>query len=193
MYKVLLVDDEISIRENIKSRIPWGDLGFELAASCENGREAIQWLQKENVDLILTDICMPYVDGLGIAQYVKENLANAKVVIITGYDEFDYARKALEFHVFSYILKPITAKELMEVLKRVRDELECERMNLKVHSLYENSFPVLRNQFLNQLVRGKSQRSQVASQLAEFHIHFPFSIVKLQCCNFNTKRSGQSE
>lgn len=175
MYKVLLVDDEISIRENIKSRIPWGDLGFELAASCENGREAIQWLQKENVDLILTDICMPYVDGLGIAQYVKENLANAKVVIITGYDEFDYARKALEFHVFSYILKPITAKELMEVLKRVRDELECERMNLKVHSLYENSFPVLRNQFLNQLVRGKSQCSQVASQLAEFHIHFPLS------------------
>lgn len=172
MYKVLLVDDEILIREKITKRIPWKDLGFELVASCENGKEAIEWMQREAVDLVLTDICMPYVDGLEIAKYVKENLENAKVVIITGYDEFDYAREALQYHVFSYILKPITADELIESLKQARCELECERKNLKVHSLYENSVPVLRNQFLNQLVRGESQRFELASKLSEFHINF---------------------
>lgn len=175
MYKVLLADDEILIRENIKKRIPWRDLGFELAASCENGKEAIECLKKENVDLVLTDICMPYVDGLEIARYVKEHMANAKVVIITGYDEFEYAREALEHHVFSYILKPITADELMETLRQVHGELDSERKNLKAHSLYENSVPVLRNQFLNQLVRGEIQSSELASKLAEFHIDFPLS------------------
>lgn len=175
MYKVLLVDDEVLIRENMKNRIPWEDLGFELAASCENGKEAIEWIQKETIDLVLTDICMPYVDGLGIAKYVKNHAANAKVVIITGYDEFDYAREALEYHVFSYILKPITANELMEVLKQVRDELECERKTWKVHSLYENSVPVLKNQFLNQLVKGEGQCSELVSKLAEFHMDVPVS------------------
>lgn len=170
MYKVLLVDDEILIREKISKRIPWNDLGFALSACCENGKDAIEWMQKNKVDVVLTDICMPYVDGLEVARYVEENMPGTKVVIITGYDEFDYAKKALEYHVFSYILKPITAAELIGNLKQIYQLLESERRNLQVYSSYENSFPALKNQFLNQLVRGEVSRVEIPRKLTEYGI-----------------------
>ncbi len=104
MYKVLLVDDEILIRERISRKIPWEELGYELAGICENGREAIAFIEQEPVSLILTDICMPHVDGLELAKYVYEHAKNTKVAIITGYEEFEYAKKSAGIScVFLYI------------------------------------------------------------------------------------------
>ena len=134
MYKVLLVDDEILIRERISQRIPWGSLGFELAGTCENGKEAICFMENEPVDLVLTDICMPYVDGLELAKYLYESRKSTKAVIITGYDEFEYAKRAVEYHVLSYVLKPVTAGELIEKLKEAKKILDGEAENLQVRT-----------------------------------------------------------
>ena len=127
MYKVMLVDDEILVRERISKRIPWEELGYCLAAVCENGKEAIEFLQAEDVDLILTDICMPYVDGLGLAKYVYEEKKNAKVIILSGYDEFSYAKEALKYQALSYILKPVTAAELSEALAEAKANLDEQK------------------------------------------------------------------
>ena len=99
MYKVLLVDDEALIREAIGENIPWGDLGFELVASCENGREAMEVIRAKKPDLVLTDICMPYVDGIELAKYIYENCPDTRTIIISGYDEFEYAKQAVRYQV----------------------------------------------------------------------------------------------
>jgi len=171
-YKVLLVDDEILIRERISKRIPWEELGYHLVTACENGKEAIQVLNKEEIDLVLTDICMPYIDGLELSKYIYEQKKNTKIIIISGYDEFEYAKKAVQYQVFSYILKPITAAELIQTLKEVRQKLDSERVNLQVQSIYQVSYPVLRNQFLNCLAQGKLTEDDIQEKLKEFHIHF---------------------
>lgn len=172
MYKVLLVDDEILIRERISQRIPWGSLGYELAGTCENGKEAIGFMEKEPVDLVLTDICMPYVDGLELAKYLYENRIRTKTVIITGYDEFEYAKRAVEYRVLSYVLKPVTAVELIEKLKDAKKILDGEAENLKVRSYYEGSYPLLKNQFLLQLGQGRVHEDQIEDKLKEFQIAF---------------------
>ncbi|RKD34998.1 response regulator transcription factor [Lacrimispora algidixylanolytica] len=172
MYKVLLVDDEILIRERISQRIPWESLGYELRGTCENGKEAIEFMEKQPVDLVLTDICMPYVDGLELAKYLYENEKRTKVVIITGYDEFEYAKKAVEYRVLSYVLKPVTAVELIEKLEEAKKTLDSEEANLQVRTYYEGSFPLLKNQFLLQLSKGKFQEEEIEEKLKEFHIDF---------------------
>ena len=108
MYKVLLVDDEILIREAIRENIHWKEMGFELIADCENGREAMEVIRNNTPDLVLTDICMPYVDGIELARYIHENCPDTRTVIISGYDEFEYAKQAVRYQVMEYILKPVT-------------------------------------------------------------------------------------
>ena len=124
MYKALLVDDEALTREAISENIPWKDLGFELIASCENGQEAMERMKETVPDLLLTDIYMPYVDGIELARYVYENHPDMKTVIISGYDEFEYAKQAVRYQVMEYILKPVTPSELMEVLLRAKESLD---------------------------------------------------------------------
>ena len=131
MYKVLLVDDEALIREAIGENIPWGELGFELVASCENGREAMEAIRAKKPDLVLTDICMPYVDGIELAKYIYENCPDTRTIIISGYDEFEYAKQAVRYQVMEYILKPITPSELTEVLLKAKGQLEEARSKRK--------------------------------------------------------------
>ena len=153
MYKVLLVDDEALTREAISENIPWGKLGFELVASCENGRDAMEVIRQKKPDLVLTDICMPYVDGIELAKYIFENCPDTKTIIISGYDEFEYAKQAVRYQVMEYILKPITPSELTEVLLKAKarlDEARTERTTLKkLKGAYQSNRPLLRGRFLN--------------------------------------------
>ena len=108
MYKVILVDDEFLMRDSISRNTKWNECGFELCGTAENGKEAIELLEKELPDLILTDIYMPVMDGLGLSAYVHENHPEMKVIIISGYDDFEYAKRALKYEVADYLFKPIT-------------------------------------------------------------------------------------
>ena len=110
MYKVLLVDDEVLIREAIRQNIHWEEMGFELIASCENGKQAMEVIEKTPPDLVLTDIYMPYVDGIGLARYIHEHCPDTRTIIISGYDEFEYAKQAVRYQVMEYILKPVTSR-----------------------------------------------------------------------------------
>ena len=83
MYKVLLVDDEILVREAIGAKSEWEQLGFELVGDCENGKAAIEFLKETQVDVVLTDICMPYIDGMGLSKYIYENLPQTTTIIFS--------------------------------------------------------------------------------------------------------------
>ena len=140
MYRVLLVDDEILVRDAIRNNIDWQGLGYELAGDCQNGKEAIEFVQEQPVDLVLTDICMPYVDGMELSHYLHDNCPEVKIIIFSGFGEFEYAKKAIQYNVSEYLLKPVTAVELTEVLKNMYQILETARQEeMKLRMLTRDS------------------------------------------------------
>jgi len=166
MYKVVLVDDEALTREAIKKNIPWEETGFELIGTAENGLDALELIEKCPPDLILTDICMPVMDGLALSAHVQTHYPDIKIVVISGYDDFEYAKQAIRYEVSNYIMKPITSCELVEELKRMREKIESSLERTKeiekVQKDFEDNIPALRNHFLNRLLEGAYNNRDIA-------------------------------
>ncbi|MDO5573574.1 MAG: response regulator [bacterium] len=174
MYQVLVVDDESVIRESISTRIPWTNMGYQLAGTCENGRQAVEILQREKIDVVLTDISMPYMDGLELAEYIHEHCPKTKTIIISCYDEFDYARRAMHYQVFSYIIKPITAKEMIETLNHIKKTLDAENreereLSAMKSELQENR-TIQRNRFLMDLLTGRMNEEECQQGALTFQL-----------------------
>lgn len=124
MYRVVLVEDEAAVRQGIVQKIEWESHGFVLAGACEDGRQALDVLEEQPVDVVITDINMPVMDGLALAEQIQRRWPETIVVILTGFGDFEYAQKAIRYRVHEYILKPVTARQLRELLDKLREELE---------------------------------------------------------------------
>ncbi|KIL41301.1 hypothetical protein SD70_07525 [Gordoniibacillus kamchatkensis] len=174
MYKILLVDDEAVVREAVKERIDWTACGYEFVGDCENGLEAVELAERHRPDVVLTDICMPFMDGLELTRHLAKSGSAARVVILTGHEHFDYAQQAVKLKVNDYILKPITAAELTEVLGRIRAEMDAEAGRhedlLRLRQQLNESFPLLKERFLERLVTSKLRASDVPGKLDYFQI-----------------------
>ncbi len=159
MYKLIFVDDEVIVREGISSRLPWGKNGFELTGIFDNGQAALDFLENHEVDVVLSDISMPRMDGLTLSRKIAESYPRIQVLLLTGFDEFEYAREAVRHRVKEFLLKPITAEELKTVLDRTRGELDrlrnAEKEQDKLRELLERSLPLLRERFFYSLVSGR--------------------------------------
>lgn len=114
MLKIFLAEDEVIVRETIKRMIPWEELGFELVGEAADGEMALPLLIRQKPDLLITDIKMPFMDGLTLAKLAKKELPELKIVILSGYDDFNYAKQAISIGVEDYLLKPITKNALIE-------------------------------------------------------------------------------
>lgn len=177
VYKVLLVDDEILVREAIRKKIEWNKIGFELVGDCENGKDAIEFVEKNPVDLVLTDICMPHVDGMGLSKYLYENCPQTAIIIFSGYSDFEYAKQAIQYKVSEYILKPVTAKELTEVLSRLKTKLDGVRKEeqkidklQKVYHNYTKNEALIIGKALSRLVNGTQEVDRSLKELKELGI-----------------------
>ncbi|SLK02092.1 MULTISPECIES: response regulator [unclassified Paenibacillus] len=126
MYRVLLVDDEEDVREGLVVEVDWEALDLRIVGLAENGREALEMAERVEPDIVVTDISMPFMDGLELARRLRERNPLVKVVILTGYDEFDYARQAVSLSVDEYLLKPFSAGHLTELLTRLRAQMAAE-------------------------------------------------------------------
>jgi two-component system, response regulator YesN len=124
MYKFLVVDDEEIVRRGFREKIAWEEAGFIFLEPCKNGHEAIEMIAQEHPDVVMTDICMPLVDGLEVADYVAKQHPDTLVLILSGYDEFEYARSALRSGVVDYLLKPITSRELSALVSKLKMRLD---------------------------------------------------------------------
>ena len=125
-YKVLLVDDEEEVRNAIEQRINWEELGFELIGKAQNGVKAMEIAEKLQPDVVITDIKMPYMNGLELARNLKEENPGVRILILTGFDEFEYAKEAVHLEIEEYILKPINAYELSVCLNLLNNVLDIE-------------------------------------------------------------------
>jgi two-component system response regulator YesN len=154
----MIVDDEAEVREGIVNKIDWFSLGFEIVAQAENGQDALEKAEAIDIDVILTDIKMPFMDGLAFGARIHDLYPAIKLIVFSGFDKFEYAKEAIKLDAVEFILKPINANELTEVLRRVRKVLDselAEKLNIeKLRENFENNEPVLREHFLNELLWG---------------------------------------
>lgn len=127
MLKVFLVEDETVIREGLRDHIPWDQYGYRFAGEASDGEMALPLIRKNRPDLIITDIKMPFMDGLTLSRMVKEEFPKTKIVILSGYDDFEYARRAITIGVDQYILKPVTRASIRTVLQEIREKIEAEQ------------------------------------------------------------------
>ena len=116
MYRLIIVDDEFEIRNGLSRYFPWESVGFEAAAVFENARGALDYIRRNPVDVVLTDIEMPGMSGIELARVIHEQRLPVKVIFLSAYKKFEYARDAISYRVVHYITKPTVHSEIFEVL-----------------------------------------------------------------------------
>lgn len=156
MIKVLIVDDEKIIREGIKKAVDWKKYGMEVIALAGSGIDALNIMDQRCPDIVLLDIVLNDINGLEILQILRSKYPNVYVILISGHDEFDYARRAIELNAFAYLLKPLNVSELTDKLLEIKDDLYKRLDKLKKDKDLNNklieSLPILRNNFLCQII-----------------------------------------
>jgi two-component system response regulator YesN len=181
MYTFLLVDDEQPVRHGFQNKIDWKSHGFELLEPCENGRDALAMIEKVHPDVVMTDIYMPHMDGLAVAAHTATHHPDIVTVILSGYDEFEYAQKAIRTKAFDYVLKPVTPRELKTLLAKIRAKLDTDRRcredegALKLKA--ENGEKLLRMKNIVNLI----SEAHIPLEEADFRRFFGFSPRGLAC------------
>lgn len=127
MLKIFLVDDESIVREGLRDNIPWQQYGYQFMGEASDGEMALPLIRKVQPDVLITDIKMPFMDGLALSRIVSQEFPRMKIIIISGYDDFEYARQAINVGVEEYLLKPITRSNLQKVLVEIREKIESEQ------------------------------------------------------------------
>lgn len=174
LYRIILVDDEEEVRKGIIRKIDWEALGFQVVGDAENGQDALEKIEQLEPDVVMTDIRMPYMDGLTLTSWIRQKYPSVKVLIFSGFDDFEYAQKAIKLNVTEYILKPVNEEELTRILNRVREnldqEIEQRRDVDRLRESYLSSLPILRELFLNDMVRGNMPAENIRQKLEEYKI-----------------------
>ena len=184
-YKVLLVDDEVEVIEAIEHKIHWDMLGFEVAGNATNGVKALELAEKLQPDVVITDIKMPYMDGLELSRRLNDDFQNIHIIIFTGFDEFEYAKEAVHLEVDEYMLKPINALELSDCLKRLKNNLDKEReekLNVeKLENYFLDSLPLLQTNLFVSLIEGRINDTDYEKLFSDYQIDMkgPY-----YCCAF---------
>ena len=127
MFSFLVVEDEDMIRNKILNNINWKENGFNNVFSASNGIEALEIVDRTNIDIIITDIQMPEMSGIELIRKIKQRTKRVKVIIITAYAEFEYAKESIKLNVDDFILKPFRSKDLLEIVKKIVEEIIRER------------------------------------------------------------------
>lgn len=182
MLKVFMVEDEAIIREGLRDFIPWQQYGYTLVGDAADGEQALPLIRKLKPDVLITDIKMPFMDGLALSKLVSKEFPNIKIIIISGYDDFEYARQAIRIGVEQYLLKPITKamliKTLQEVQEKIRNEQEQKDYLEKFRSEMQEYEQFSRRRFFEQIVAGALSVEEIYERAQRLNLD-----VHAQCYN----------
>lgn len=184
--KVFLVEDEVIIRSGVKKSINWEQEGYEFVGEASDGELAYPMILKEKPDILITDIRMPFMDGLELSRLVKKELPDIKILILSGYDEFEYAKKAIKIGVTEYLLKPISAAKLTEVLNAVAETIRQEN---EEKNLLETYFAEMREnterdkmRLFEKLLMGDLSMGEILEAGERFGMNLGASCYKIVLC-----------
>lgn len=183
MYKILLVDDEDLIRNAIAAIIDWQSIGITEILQAEDGELGLELARKHRPDIVLTDIRMPFMDGLEMSKYIAAELPYTKIIILTGHDEFEFAVSSIKLGITDYIVKPISAENLLAVMSKVVDKLQEERKLKKtqqrLRSQLRQSLPLLKEKVLNQLIVGHLGKEDLNEKMEYTELKLDFKTYTL--------------
>lgn len=196
MIKIFLVEDEIIIREAIHKMIPWEEYGFTFAGEAKDGEMALPAIRSIRPDVLITDIKMPFMDGLALSRLVLKELPDTKIIIVSGYDDFEYARQAISLGVEQYLLKPVTKSAFIEVLEKIREKYEkeveqkdyFEKFQKDIREYEKNT----RRDFFEMLVSGKAEPAEIYEKAGQLGIDILSECYNLILFSVNSgeKKSG---
>ena len=173
-YTVLLVDDEEEVIQVIMKKIDWEGLGFSVIGYANNGVKALEMVEEYQPDVVMTDIKMPYMDGLELSHRIKTEFPAAKILLFTGFDEFEYAKEAVHLEVEEYILKPVNSVELTDVFTQLKIKLDQEisekRSVAVLQKYYMESLPLLQANFYSTLIEGRIREEDIPKYLSDYQI-----------------------
>ncbi len=185
MYQTILIDDEEIVRKGLLYFLDWHALGFHIVTDFEDGKEAIEFLQANPVDVVLTDIHMAETSGLAVAKWVYHNSPQTKVVIISGYKEFEYAKQAIEYNVEHYLLKPTKYDDMLQVftmLKKTLDEQAAQHsMRQEEQRRLKELLPLLHEQFVLDVAMGVFRNEEEMVKRGSL-IQFDADLQHSPCC-----------
>ena len=174
MLRVFLVEDESVIREGLRDKIPWEQYGFQFVGEAADGEMALPLIRKLKPDVLITDIKMPFMDGLSLSEMVKEEFPRTRIIIISGYDDFEYARQAIVVGVDQYLLKPITRATLRNVLLELKEKIgqDVEQRDYQAQFQDEmqefEQFPLRR--FFEKVLDGKLSVKEIYEEAARLSL-----------------------
>ena len=137
MYSIMIVEDEELVRQGLTSLVNYEQFGMKVIDQAENGRIAWEKFQAQPADLLLTDINMPQLNGLDLAQLVREKAPSCHIIFLTGYDDFEFAQKAIRLGADDYLLKPFSKADIAEMLEKVKNKLDEEGKKAQVETLVD--------------------------------------------------------
>ncbi|MEJ2758846.1 MAG: response regulator [Anaerolineales bacterium] len=190
-YRVFLVEDEIITREGIRDNVDWNAAGFEFCGEAPDGEIALQLIEETNPDVVITDIKMPFMDGLQLSKIIHEHMPWVKIIILSGHDEFEYAQSAIQIGVTEYLLKPISAKDLHKVLVKVASTLDKEKQEIerlkRLQTRIEESLVLSREKFLLDLVMGATTTSDAIEQSQQLGLeiigrYYLVALIQIELC-----------
>ena len=170
----MMVDDEDTVRKRVINNIDFSEFGMELVCEAENGSEAYEMFLAHEPDVVITDIKMPFMDGLELSEKILNDYPYTKIIILTGFDEFEFAKKSIEIHIMKYILKPVSMKELVKILRdtkeKIDEEIDERRSLERLKEHYDQSFPLMRQKFLEGLIQGEYTDETINKWLLYYHV-----------------------
>ncbi len=192
MFKVFLVEDEIVVREGIHNNIHWEQYGFVYAGDASDGELALPLIRQIQPDLLITDIKMPFMDGLDLIKLVREELPRTKIVIISGYDDFSYAQQAIHMGVEQYLLKPIAKEKMVETLIALRNKMDTERQQQEYLEKFQREAQEYktfsRRRFFEEIVTGGLSVSEISETAKTMGIDMNAQLYNIVL--FSLKSSG---
>ena len=175
-YTVLLVDDEEEVIQVIMKKLDWEQLGFSIVGYACNGVKAFEMVEDYQPDVVMTDIKMPYMNGMQLSHRIKTQYPDTKILIFTGFDEFEYAKEAVHLEVEEYILKPVNSLELSKVFTQLKSKLDLEiseKRNVEIlQKYYLESLPLLQANFYSMLMEGRIREEELPKFLADYQLSF---------------------
>ncbi len=170
MWKVLIADDEPKIRRGLRASIGRIRQDMSVVAEAEDGETALAAVEREKPDILMIDIRMPFLNGLELIERINKIRQDCVIIVVTGHDEFEYAKRALQLKVFEYVLKPVPREVLASVLSRAEEELSSRRRQSEylgwAREQLERNMPLLREEFLRDWVNGRLSMSEIKLQAA---------------------------
>ncbi|MCR5606461.1 MAG: response regulator [Treponema sp.] len=195
MYSVFIVDDEHIVLEGIRNKIDWENTAFSFAGEATDGELAFSMIQEMKPDILITDIKMPFMDGLELSRLLKKIQPWIKIIILSGHDEFDYAKKAISIGVEDYILKPFTHEELLDSLNKVAQRLDEEKKRkldiTKLKEELESSAILVRNKYLSDLISGSIDTANILQEAKKLNIDIIARYHKVIISELKTKEETE--